>query len=70
MAADDNEPTLVMKDRSKGFTPDNSVMVSKRAARVIEQYTKAEMQDMILAGEPPDCCTLQELIRIEKFVEG
>jgi hypothetical protein len=44
-------------------------MISKRAARVIEQYTKAEMQDMILAGEPPDGYTLQGFIQIEKFVE-
>jgi hypothetical protein len=67
--SEDNEPTLVMKDRKLGYTPDNTVMVSKRAARIIEQYTKAEMQDMILAGEPPDGYTLQELIQIEKFVE-
>jgi hypothetical protein len=69
MSDDDNELTLVMMNRKLAFTPDNTVMVSKRAAHISEQHTKQEIQAMLMANAPPDGYTLDELRRIERFME-
>jgi hypothetical protein len=60
----DNEPMVVRVDRTRGFSPDNVKVVSTRAGRLMERYTKQELLDMLAKEAIPDGYSGPEVRRI------
>jgi hypothetical protein len=67
--APDSEPQFVCKDNDKGYVPGNMVVISTRAARIIEAYTHDEMLDMVTHNQPPDGYSVDEIRRVIEWMD-
>lgn len=64
-ASHDNDPVLVLRDRNKGYTKENVALVSARASRLIDGWTKKQLLAMTT---PPAGYTLDEVRKVADWL--
>jgi hypothetical protein len=60
---------FVCKDNDKGYVPGNVVVISTRAARIVEAYTLDEMLDMITHNQSPDGYTVDDIRMVVEWMD-